>query len=116
MVCLTELEKDLITSGLSKTRASIITNIVGNMIENSKLTYAQRQKLPSTAYAVPGKRKLPIHDAAHVRNAIARFPITQGLTPEERKSAACKIIRAAKKYGIEVSESSAVYKACHKGD
>src|ERR687891_426917 len=36
----------------------------------------ERARLPDSAFAYidsTGKRKLPIHDAAHVRNAMARF-------------------------------------------
>lgn len=48
-------------------------------------------------------RHFPIHDAAHVRNALARLP--QSKLPEAAKKAALtKIKKAAKKFGIEVSE------------
>jgi hypothetical protein len=36
----------------------------------------ERAKLPDSAFAYidsKGKRRLPIHDASHVRNALARF-------------------------------------------
>ena len=50
-------------------------------------------------------RHLPIHDAAHIRNALARLPQT-GI-PAEAKAAALKKIRAAaKKAGVEVSDGS----------
>jgi len=69
----------------------------------AKLTTAKRQKLSSTQYACPRDRKLPINDAAHVRNAMARF--------DQVESKFChptvarrRIIAAAKKYGIDVSE------------
>lgn len=49
-----------------------------------------------------GTWKLPIHDAAHVRNALARFNQTE--MPEgAKKKAKAKIDAAAKKHGIEVS-------------
>jgi len=55
-------------------------------------------------YAFPRLKKLPIFDASHVRNAMARFNQTQGMTSEEKATAKRKIIRAAHKFGIEVGE------------
>ena len=37
-----------------------------------KLTYRQREKLPSRSFALERERKYPIHDVAHARNALAR--------------------------------------------
>lgn len=49
-------------------------------------------------------RHLPIHDAAHARNALARLPITD--IPASAKEAALrKIKQAAKKFGIDVSSA-----------
>ena len=42
----------------------------------AELSAMERARLPASAFAYidpTGKRKLPIHDAAHVRNALARF-------------------------------------------
>jgi hypothetical protein len=41
----------------------------------------------------------------HVRNAIARFDQATGVTDEERERAFANIKKAAKHYGVEVSES-----------
>jgi hypothetical protein len=71
-------------------------------IDAKVLDTKDRDSLGSEQFAVPGKRKLPIHDAAHVRNALARFNQTEGLTPAEKKSAMARIHRAAKKFGISV--------------
>ena len=39
----------------------------------AKLTYGERKALPASAFAVDGKRrKYPIQDKAHARNALAR--------------------------------------------
>lgn len=38
----------------------------------TKLTTKARAKLPKTAFAEPGKRKFPVNDKAHARNAKAR--------------------------------------------
>ena len=37
-----------------------------------KLSYAQRQNLPKSAFVFPETREYPIQDAAHARNALAR--------------------------------------------
>lgn len=44
-------------------------------------------------------RKLPIHDAAHVRNALARFNQTD-MPESERAKAKARLIAAAKKFDI----------------
>ena len=51
-------------------------------------------------------RHLPINDAAHVRNALARLNQTK-ISEEAKKSALKKIKAAAKKFGVKVSEADA---------
>ena len=46
----------------------------------SKITEASRDHIADENFAFPKERKEPIHDAAHVRNAIARFKQVQGVT------------------------------------
>jgi hypothetical protein len=50
----------------------------------SKITEASRDHVADENFAFPKERKEPIHDAAHVRNAIARFKQVQGVTDNER--------------------------------
>lgn len=64
-----------------------------------------RQSHAANEFAFPDQRKEPINDAAHVRNAIARFDQVEGVTDEERDHAWRRIVSAARKFGIEVSES-----------
>jgi class 3 adenylate cyclase len=47
-----------------------------------------------------GRRRLPIHDAAHVRNALARFQQVAFEDDAARAKARGKLLRAAKKHGI----------------
>lgn len=58
-------------------------------------------------YAAPrdplSSSKLPIFDAAHVRNALARFNQTQFSSSEEKTKAWNKVLSAAGKFGIKVS-------------
>lgn len=48
--------------------------------------------------------KLPIHDAAHVRNALARFNQTTGIPAGKKSGVWRKIKAAAAKFNIEVSK------------
>jgi hypothetical protein len=72
----------------------------------SELDANDREKLSDSDYAFPKERKEPICDADHVRNAIARFDQVEGVSDKERDEAWDRIKRAAKKYGVEVSEKS----------
>jgi hypothetical protein len=47
------------------------------------LSTKQRKKLSKKQFALPGKRKYPIPDKAHARNALAR--VAQNGTPAEQK-------------------------------
>jgi hypothetical protein len=60
-----------------------------------------------------GGEHLPIHDESHVRNAISRFSQTDFQSQNAKEEAARKIMRAAKRHGIDVDEDSAVVKASH---
>jgi class 3 adenylate cyclase len=67
------------------------------------LTNRARAALPKSAFAwidSTGRRRLPIHDESHVRNALARFSRTPFESPEAREQARNRLLRAAKKYGI----------------
>jgi class 3 adenylate cyclase len=67
------------------------------------LSAKQRAQLPNSAFAYidsKGRRRLPIHDAAHVRNALARFGQVVFEDEEARDRARSRLLRAAKKHGI----------------
>ena len=70
----------------------------------SKISEAKRDHLANEGFAFPNERKEPIHDAAHVRSAIARFMEVQGVTDSERDAAWKRIESAARKYKVELSE------------
>lgn len=65
-------------------------------------------------YAVPrdppSESKLPIFDEAHVRNAMARFSQTQGLSSAENATARNKILAKAKHFGIDTTGFAGVTK------
>ena len=57
--------------------------------------------------------KLPIHDANHVRNALARFTQAEGCnTPTVR----AKILRAAKRFGINAESLQKAHEAYYQDD
>ena len=53
-----------------------------------------------------GEEHLPINDASHVRNAIARFNQTEFQSEAAKERARRKILAAAKKFDVEVAEDS----------
>jgi hypothetical protein len=64
-----------------------------------------KQHLPrDSEFAFPEERKEPLNDAAHVRNAIARFNQVEGVSDVERDRAWKRILTAAKKFDVDVSE------------
>jgi hypothetical protein len=72
--------------------------------EHGKLNAAAKHKIPARSFAFPKQKKEPLNDAAHVRNAMARFDQVKDVTDEERKEAFEHIKKAAKKFGVEVNE------------
>jgi len=70
----------------------------------SKITETRRDHLAEGSFAFPKERKEPIHDAAHVRNAIARFKQVEGVTDAERDAAWKRIQSAARKHSVELHE------------
>jgi hypothetical protein len=72
------------------------------MWDMAKLNQASRDKISDGQYAFPNEEKEPLNDAAHVRNAIARFNQVEGVSDEERDAAWKRIRSAAKKFGVGV--------------
>jgi hypothetical protein len=71
-----------------------------------ELTTEQRERLRKSDFAYvdrEGGEHLPIHDQEHVRNALARWNQTHFESAEAREKARKKILRAARKFGVEVS-------------
>ncbi|MBO0814186.1 MAG: hypothetical protein J2P30_03405 [Actinobacteria bacterium] len=70
------------------------------------MSTADKDRLAGKEFAFPKERKEPLTDARHVRNAIARFDQVEGVSDAERDEAWKRIRAAAKRYDVEVSESS----------
>ena len=69
----------------------------------SRLAASKRARLPGSAFAYVdsrGRRRLPIHDEAHLRNALARFNQVGFEDEAARERARTRLLNAAKKYGI----------------
>ena len=63
----------------------------------------ERARLPDSAFAYidsEGRRRLPINDASHVRNALARFNQVTFEDDAARDRARGRLLRAAQKHGI----------------
>ncbi|MGH2349912.1 MAG: DUF6582 domain-containing protein [bacterium] len=69
----------------------------------AELSARKRASLPDRAFAYVdsrGRRRLPIHDKEHVRNALARFNQVAFENELARDRARTRLLNAAKKYGI----------------
>jgi class 3 adenylate cyclase len=69
----------------------------------ARLGAKERAQLPDSAFAYidsRGRRRLPIHDASHVRNALARFSQVVFEDEGARDRARSRLLRAAKRHGI----------------
>lgn len=70
--------------------------------KSSGMSTRSRNRMSSERFAFPKKRKEPINDARHVRNAVARFDQVEGVTDKERDAAWRRIRTAARKYGVHI--------------
>ena len=69
----------------------------------SRLNPKKRARLPDRAFAYidsGGRRRLPVHDRAHVKNALARFNQVRFETEAARELARRRLLNAAKKFRI----------------
>jgi hypothetical protein len=74
------------------------------MADRKSSEQEDRSELPDSDFAFPKQRKEPINDAAHVRNALARFMQVEDVSEAERDAAYERIKKAARRYGVDVSE------------
>lgn len=74
--------------------------------EHGKLSSADRDKLPDSAFAFSKQRKEPVTDASHVRAALARFDQVEGVSDADRDQAFANIQKAARHYEVNVDEKS----------
>ena len=104
----TERQKEAARENIAKAREVQSERAHGENIprETEGLSTAEKDRLAESEFAFPRERKEPLTDARHVRNAIARFDQVEGVSDQERDEAWQRILAAARKYGVDVSESS----------
>ncbi len=72
-------------------------------IKKSNFAYVDKQ----------GEGHLPIEDESHIRNAMARWNQTDFESASAKEDARRKIVAAAHKHGIEVSDDDKVAQRSH---
>jgi hypothetical protein len=104
----TKRQKDAARSNLEKAREVQSERAHGHDVprQSEGLSTAEKDRLPENEFAFPDERKEPLTDARHVRNAIARFDQVEGVSDAERDQAWQRILTAAKRYDVDVSERS----------
>jgi Family of unknown function (DUF6582) len=104
----TEKQKEAARQNIEKAREVQSERAHGADIprETEGLSTAEKDRLADSEFAFPRERKEPLTDARHVRNAIARFDQVEGVSDAERDQAWQRILAAAKRYDVQVSESS----------
>ena len=103
----TEKQKEAARQNIEKAREVQSARAHGEDIprQGEGLSTAEKDELAEKDFAFPKERKEPLTDARHVRNAIARFDQVEGVSDAERDQAWKRIMAAAKRYDVEVSES-----------
>jgi len=84
----------------------------GRILNEEDLTADERKALDDSDFAIPELRKFPVHDAEHVRSAVAYFG--RHCPKKYRRSCARRILAAAREHGVEVSEDSDVAEAARE--
>ncbi len=103
----TSRQKEAARENIKKAREAQSARAHGKDVprKGEGLSTAEKDELADSSFAFPRERKEPLTDARHVRNAIARFDQVEGVSDGERDQAWKRILAAAKRYDVEVSES-----------
>jgi hypothetical protein len=103
----TDKQKEAARRNIGKAREAQSARAHGEDVPHSSegMSTAEKDRLDDQEFAFPAERKEPLTDARHVRNAIARFDQVEGVSDAERDQAWKRILAAAKRFDIEVSES-----------
>jgi hypothetical protein len=104
----TERQKEAARRNIAKARQAQSARARGANVpqRGEGMSTADKDRLADQEFAFPKERKEPLTDARHVRNAIARFDQVEGVSDAERDQAWKRIVAAAKRYDVEVSEGS----------
>jgi hypothetical protein len=104
----TSRQKEAARENIKKARQAQSDRAHGKDVpkQSQGMSTAEENDLSKNEFAFPKERKEPLTDARHVRNAIARFNQVEGVSDSERDQAWRRIKAAAKRYDVDVSESS----------
>jgi hypothetical protein len=104
----TDKQKDAARRNIAKAQQAQSARAHGADVprQGEGMSTAEKDRLADQEFAFPKERKEPLTDARHVRNAIARFDQVEGVSDAERDQAWQRILAAAKRYDVEVSEKS----------
>jgi hypothetical protein len=102
----TARQKEAARRNLVKARQAQSERARGKKVPRSSqgMSTAAKDRIPKREFAFLDERKEPLNDAAHVRNAIARFNQVEGVSDAERDRAWERITTAARHFGVDVSE------------
>jgi hypothetical protein len=81
--------------------------------QHHALSTAEKDELPESDFAFPKQRKEPLVDAAHVRNAVARFGQVEDVSDQERDAAWKRIRKAAGRSRVEIEADD--WRELHRG-
>lgn len=103
----TSKQKEAARRNIDKARKAQSDRAHGKDVPRSGegMSTAEKDRLNEQEFAFPEERKEPLTDARHVRNAIARFNQVEGVSDAERDKAWKRIVAAAKRFDVEVSEA-----------
>ncbi|MGH3212946.1 MAG: DUF6582 domain-containing protein [Streptosporangiaceae bacterium] len=103
----TDRQKEAARRNIAKARDAQSARAHGEDVprQGEGLSTAEKDQLADKEFAFPKERKEPLTDARHVRNAISRFDQVEGVSDAERDKAWQRILSAAKRYDVEVSEA-----------
>jgi hypothetical protein len=101
----TQRQNDAARRNLERARAGPSERAHGGSVRphSDGLSTAEKDRLDDAEFAFPKERKEPLTDAAHVRNAIARFDQVEGVSDTERDQAWKRIVAAAKRFDVSIS-------------
>jgi hypothetical protein len=103
----TDKQKEAARRNIGKAREAQSARAHGEDVprRDEGLSTADKDRLADHEFAFPAERKEPLTDARHVRNAISRFDQVEGVSDAERDQAWQRILAAAKRFDVDVSES-----------
>jgi hypothetical protein len=103
----TERQKQAAQENLKNARAAQHERAEGKSVPRRTpgLSTAEENEMSKSEFAFPEQKKEPLSDARHVRNAVARFDQVEGVTDKQRDEAWRRIVAAARKYDVEITEN-----------